>query len=66
MRKRLTALLLCLMLALPFAAQAGGLSLEEVNDFLNSSSKLGEGSTPEIIISATYSFEGLTRIAPSK
>lgn len=42
--KRMLACLLCLMLLLPFAAQASGLSLGDVNDFLNSTAKLGEGS----------------------
>jgi len=44
MMKRIAALLLCLMMVLPIAAQASELSLGEVNDFLNGSAKLGEGS----------------------
>ena len=44
MFKKLTALLLCLLLLMPLCASADGLSLGEVNDFLNSSAKLGAGS----------------------
>ena len=44
MFKKLTALLLCLLLLMPLCASADGLSLGEVNDFLNHSAKLGEGS----------------------
>ncbi len=44
MMKRMLACLLCLMMLLPFAAQASDLSLGDVNDFLNSTAKLGEGS----------------------
>ena len=44
--KRFIALLtaLCFLLALAPAALAGGLSVAEVNEFLNTSAKLGEGS----------------------
>ena len=44
--KRLVALVtaLCFLLALAPAALAGGLSVAEVNEFLNTSAKLGEGS----------------------
>ena len=42
--KRFLTLLLCLMMVLPFTAQAAELSVGEVNDFLNTSAKLGEGS----------------------
>ena len=44
MMKRMLVCLLCLMMLLPFAAQASDLSLGDVNDFLNSTAKLGEGS----------------------
>ena len=44
MFRKLTALLLCLLMLTPLYAYADGLSLGEVNDFLNNSAKLGEGS----------------------
>ncbi len=44
MSRKLAVLLLCLLMVLPIAAHASELSLGEVNDFLNSSAKLGEGS----------------------
>ena len=44
MVRKLTALLLCLLLLTPLCASADGLSLGEVNNFLNNSAKLGEGS----------------------
>ena len=44
MLKKLGALLLCLLMLAPLCAQADGLSLGDVNDFLNKSAKLGEGS----------------------
>ena len=44
MTKRILACMLCLMMLLPFAAQAAEISLGDVNDFLNTSAKLGEGS----------------------
>jgi len=44
MFKKAAALLLCLLLAISVAVQAEELSLGDVNDFLNSSAKLGEGS----------------------
>ena len=44
MRKTILALLLCSMLFASFAAYAGELSLGDVNEYLNTSAKLGEGS----------------------
>ena len=44
MTKRLLACMLCLMLLIPIAAQAAEMSLGDVNEFLNGSAKLGEGS----------------------
>ena len=44
MTRRFLALLLCLMLVIPAAAHAGEISLGDVNDFLNGTAKLGEGS----------------------
>ena len=43
MFKRFLAILLCLLLVVPVAL-ADGLSVGDVNDFLNNSAKLGEGS----------------------
>jgi rhodanese-related sulfurtransferase len=43
MLKRIFAILLCIMLFIP-AAQASSLTLGDVNEFLNDSAKLGEGS----------------------
>lgn len=44
MFKRFAALFLCLLMAMSTVALADELSLGEVNDFLNSSAKLGEGT----------------------
>ena len=44
MFRKLTALLLCLLLLMPLCASADSLSLGEVNDFLNSTAKLGPAS----------------------
>lgn len=44
MIRRVLALFLCLLMAMSIAAQADELSLGDVNNFLNSSAKLGEGS----------------------
>ncbi len=44
MFRKLAAVLLSLLLLLPLCASADSLSLGEVNDFLNNSAKLGEGS----------------------
>ncbi len=44
MLKRFLAILLCLMMIIPAAALADDISLADVNDFLNGSAKLGEGS----------------------
>ena len=44
MFKNLMALLLCMALLVPLCACADGISLGDVNDFLNHSAKLGEGS----------------------
>lgn len=44
MFKRVAALFLCLLMAMSTVALADELSLGEVNDFLNSSAKLGEGT----------------------
>ncbi len=44
MFKRMLALFLCLLMIVPAAAFADDLSLTDVNDFLNNSAKLGEGS----------------------
>ena len=44
MIKRLLVCLMCLMLLMPMMAHAAELSLGDVNDFLNGTAKLGEGS----------------------
>ena len=44
MFRKLVALCLCILMLVPLCASADSLSLAEVNDFLNHSAKLGEGS----------------------
>ena len=41
MFKKFAALFLCLLLLMPLCASADGLSLGDVNEFLNSTAKLG-------------------------
>lgn len=44
MFRKLVALCFCILMLVPLCASADSLSLAEVNDFLNHSAKLGEGS----------------------
>ena len=44
MFKKVAALFLCLLMTLPMVGHAAELSLGEVNDFLNTSAKIGEGT----------------------